>query len=161
MMVDRGWSIRQCVQWTDHATKLCAHHMGINLGCLDVLVPKQCLYHADVGAILEHMFGEGMPQYMRRNPLFNTQLIHGSRQGLVVRGFVDVMTHLLAAARVCGDVVCRKKVLPAGRSDGIRVVSGESIWQVHVAESFLNLESAVEHRISTVPHASGQGATCS
>ncbi len=35
---------------------------------------------------------------MRRNPLFYAQLLHCSRQCLAERGFIDVMTHLLAAA---------------------------------------------------------------
>ena len=36
--------------------------VGINLGCRDIGVTKQLLHRAQIGAAIQEMAGEGMPQ---------------------------------------------------------------------------------------------------
>ena len=36
--------------------------VGINLGCRDISVAKQLLHRAQIGATIQEMAGEGMPQ---------------------------------------------------------------------------------------------------
>ena len=52
-------------------------NVRVDLRGLDVLVPQELLDRPEIPAGIEGMGGEGMAEHVRRDPLFNSGLLHG------------------------------------------------------------------------------------
>src|ERR1700761_122611 len=76
--------LAQRVEIADETLQALFEHMGIDLGGRDVGVTEQGLDDAQIGAVVEEMAGEGMPQDMRAHLLGPEP--DGAGQGLELAG---------------------------------------------------------------------------
>jgi hypothetical protein len=115
------------------------HHMRINHRCRDIGMTEKFLHSSDIVSVFKKVRGKGMPEDMAAYGFGQSCLYGGFLHRLLQYAFVKMMSSHYFAARIIGDSLRWKDVLPAPFFCGIGVFSFKGRPEIGSSESIFQV----------------------
>ena len=117
------------VRGTAYPQWAAVEHMGVDHGGTQIIMAQQLLDRADVLAPLQQVSCKGVSEGVATGLLGHPSLRQGSLHRLLNQARIQMVTALSAGFLVSPAVLLREDLLPGPIAVGLRVFSGQGIWQ--------------------------------
>lgn len=132
-------TLGQPVCRTANALTAAIQNVRVNHGRTNVTVPQKFLNGSNVIAIREQMGSKRMPECMAGYPFGQSCLPHCQSHGSLHQRFVHVMATLFICPWVAPTIFLREYILPPPLTVGVRVLAGQSVWQIDSTIAFFDV----------------------
>ncbi len=132
-------TLGQPVCRTANALTAAIQNVRVNHGRTNVAVPQKFLNGSNVIAIRQQMVSKRMPECMAGYPFGQSCLPHCLSHGSLHQRFVHVMATLFICPWVALTIFLREYILLLPLAVGVRVLAGQSVWQIDSTKAFFDV----------------------